>query len=123
MSETFTIGSGRFDLVINAGSTFPNAFADAEFFPTDNVGAPFSLTGWVAKLQIRETPDKPAVIDIEPTVDVATNSVKFSLSAEETADLVLPNYVWACELQQTSTGKVMTLARGLVEVAPQIVME
>lgn len=123
MSETFTIGSGRFDLVINAGSTFPNAFAEAEFFPTDNVGAPFSLTGWVAKLQIRETPDKPAVIDIEPTVDVATNSVKFSLSAEETADLVLPNYVWACELQNEETGKVMTLARGLVEVAPQIVME
>ena len=123
MSETFTIGSGRFDLVINAGSTFPNAFAEAEFFPTDNVGAPFSLTGWVAKLQIRETPDKPAVIDIEPTVDVTTSSVKFSLSAEETADLVLPNYVWACELQETATGKVMTLARGLVEVAPQIVME
>jgi len=123
MSETFTIGSGRFDLVINAGSTFPNVFQEAEFFPTDNVGAPFSLTGWVAKLQIRESPDKPAVIDIEPTVDETTNSVKFSLSAEETADLVLPNYVWACELEQTSTGKVMTLARGIVEVAPQIVME
>lgn len=123
MSESFVISNGRFDLVINAGSTWPNAFADAEFLPTDNTGAPFSLDGWVAKLQIRETPDQPAVLDIEPTVDVSNNSVKFSLSAEETADLVLPNYVWACELEQTSTGKVMTLARGLVEVAPQIVQD
>jgi hypothetical protein len=123
LSETFVISEGRFDLVINAGSTWPNAFQDAEFLPTDNLGAPFSLTGWVAKLQVRESPDKPAVLDIEPTVDVTNNSVKFSFTAEETADLVLPNYVWACELQETSTGKVITLARGLVEVAPQIVME
>lgn len=121
MSETFTITQGRFDLVVNAGSTFPNVFADAVFYPTDNVGAPFSLTGWTAKLQVRETPDKTAVIDIVPTVNPIENSVSFSLSAAQTALLTKASYVWACELTQTSTGKVMTLARGLVEVAPEIV--
>ena len=121
MSETFTISQGRFDLVINAGSTFPNAFENAVFYPTDNVGAPFSLTGWTAKLQIRETPHTSAHIDIIPTVNDTDNSVSFSLSAAQTALLTKASYVWACELTQTSTGKVMTLARGLVEVAPEIV--
>jgi hypothetical protein len=121
MSETFTISQGRFDLVVNAGSTFPNPFQDAIFYPTDNVGAPFSLTGWTAKLQIRETPASGPHIDIIPTVNTTDNFVSFSLSAAQTALLTKASYVWACELTQTSTGKVMTLARGLVEVSPEIV--
>lgn len=123
MSETFTIGSGRFDLVINAGSTFPNAFADAEFFPTNNLGQPFSLTDWNALLQIRDAVTGELALEVTPTVDDTTNSVKFSISAEDTALLTLPNYVWACELKQDVTGKVMTLARGLVHVEPEIVIE
>ena len=121
MSETFTITEGRFDLVVNAGSTWPNVFEPAVFYPTDQTGAPFSLTGWTAKLQIRETPHTSAHLDIIPTVNVTENSVSFSLSAAQTALLTKASYVWACELTQTSTGKVMTLARGLVEVAPEIV--
>ena len=121
MSETFTITEGRFDLVVNAGSTWPNALEPAVFYPTDQTGTPFSLTGWTAKLQIRETPHTSAHIDIIPTVNVTENSVSFSLSAAQTALLTKASYVWACELTQTSTGKVMTLARGLVEVAPEIV--
>lgn len=121
MSETFTITEGRFDLVVNAGSTWPNPFQPAVFYPTDNVGAPFSLTGWTAKLQIRETPHTSAHIDIIPTVNDTDNSVSFSLTAAQTALLTKASYVWACELTQTSSGKVMTLARGLVEVAPEIV--
>ena len=123
MSETFTISQGRFDLVVNAGSTFPNAFADAVFYPTDNVGAPFSLTGWTAKLQIRETAFADAILTITPTVNDTENFVSFSISAAQTATLVKASYLWACELTQTSTGKVMTLARGLVEVAPEIVKD
>jgi hypothetical protein len=96
-------------------------FEPAVFYPTDQTGAPFSLTGWTAKLQIRETPHTSAHIDVIPTVNVTDNSVSFSLSAAQTALLTKASYVWACELTQTSTGKVMTLARGLVEVAPEIV--
>jgi hypothetical protein len=121
MSETFVITEGRFDLVVNAGSTWPNVFNEATFYPTDQTGTPFSLTGWTAKLQIRETPHTSAHIDVIPTINVTDNSVSFSLSAAQTALLTKASYVWACELTQTSTGKVMTLARGLVEVAPEIV--
>jgi hypothetical protein len=121
LSETFTITEGRFDLVVNAGSTWPNPFQPAVFFPTDNLGAPFSLTGWTAKVQIRETAYSSAHIDIIPTIDVAANSVSFSLTPAQTSLLTKVAYVWGCELTQTSTGKVMTLARGTVEVLPEIV--
>jgi hypothetical protein len=121
MSETFTITEGRFDLVVNAGSTWPNAFEPAVFYPTDNVGAPFSLTGWTAKLQIRETPYTAAHLDIIPTVNDTDNSVSFSLTPAQTSLLTKVAYVWACELTETATGKVMTLARGKVEVTPEIV--
>jgi hypothetical protein len=123
MSETFVIGQGRFDLVITAGSTFPNAFADAEFLPTNNLGVPFSLTDWTALLQIRDAVTGELALEVTPTVDDTTNSVKFSISADDTALLVLPNYVWACELKQDVTDKVMTLARGLVHVEPEIVVD
>lgn len=123
MSETFPISSGRFDLLITAGSTFPNAFADAEFFPTDNNGQPFSLTDWRALLQIRDAATGELALEVTPTVDDVTNSVKFSISADDTALLVNPIYVWACELKQDHTHKVMTLARGLVHVEPEVVIE
>lgn len=121
MSETFVISEGRFDLAITAGSTFPNPFQPAVFYPTDNLGAPFSLTGWTAKIQFRETPFTAAHLDIVPTVDPSDNSVSFSLTPTQTSLFTKVAYVWACELTQTSTGKVMTLARGKVEVTPEIV--
>ena len=121
MSETYTITDGRFDLVILAGSTFPSVAGDCSFYPTDSDGVAFSLTGWTAKLQIRENPSVAAVIDITPTVNTSTNSVAFSLTPAQTSTLTKTDYVWALELTQTSTGKVLTLARGQVEVTPEIV--
>lgn len=121
MSETYTVTDGGFDLVILAGSTFPSVAGDCEFYPTDADGVAFSLTGWTAKMQIRENPSVAAIIDIVPTVNTATNSVAFSLTPAQTSLLVKTNYVWALELTQTSTGKVLTLARGQVEVTPEIV--
>ena len=121
MSETFTISEGRFDLVIQAGATWPNAFQPAVFYPTDNLGAPFSLTGWTAKVQFRETPFTTAHLDIIPTIDVAANSVSFSLTPTQTSLFTKVAYVWGCELTQTSTGKVILLASGKVEVSPEIV--
>jgi hypothetical protein len=121
LSETFTITDGRFDLAILAGSTFPSVAGDCEFYPTDSDGTAFPLTGWTAKLQIRENPSTTAIIDIVPTVNTTANSVGFSLTPAQTSLLVKTDYVWAIELTQTSTSKVMTLARGQVEVTPEIV--
>ena len=121
MSETFTITDGLFDLEVLAGSTFPSVAGDCSFYPTDVDGVAFSLTGWAARLQIRENPSIAAVIDMVPTVNTSDNSVAFSLTPAQTALLVKTDYVWALELSQTSTGKVLTLARGQVHVYPEIV--
>ena len=121
MSETFVISEGRFDLAINAGASWPNAFQPAVFYPTNNLGESFSLTGWTAKVQFRETPYTSAHLDIIPTVNDTENSVSFSLTAAQTSLFTKVAYVWACELTQTSTGKVIELARGKVEVTPEIV--
>ena len=121
MSETYTVTDGQFDLQILAGSTFPSVAGDCSFYPTDADGVAFALTGWTAKLQIRENPSTAAIIDIVPTVNTSTNSVAFSLTPTQTSLLTKTDYVWAIELTQTSTGKVLTLARGQVEVTPEIV--
>ena len=121
MSETFTITDGQFDLEVFAGSTFPSVAGDCSFYPTDSDGVAFTLSGWTAKLQVKENPSTAAIIDIVPTVNSSANFVSFSLTPTQTALLVKTDYVYALELTQTSTGKVMTLARGQVLVTPEIV--
>jgi len=54
-------------------------------------------------------------------MNTSDNSVAFSLTPAQTTSLTKTDYVWAIELTQTSTGKVLTLARGQVEVTPEIV--
>jgi hypothetical protein len=121
LSETYTITDGQFDLHVTAGSTFPSVYGDCSFYPTDSDGVAFALTGWTAKLQVKENPSTTALIDIVPTVNTSTNAVSFSFTPAQTATLTKTDYVWALELTQTSTSKVMTLARGQVEVTPEIV--
>jgi hypothetical protein len=121
VSETYTVTDGKFDLEVLAGSTFPSVAGDCSFYPTDADGVAFSLVGWTARLQIRENPSTAAILDINPTVNTSDNSVNFSLTPAQTALLVKTDYVWAVELTQTSTGKVLTLARGQVLVTPEIV--
>ena len=121
MSETYTVTDGKFDLEILAGSTFPSVAGDCSFYPTDADGVAFALTGFTAKLQIRENPSTAAIIDIIPTVNTSDNSVNFSLTPAQTSLLTKTDYVYAIELTQTSTSKVLTLARGQVLVTPEIV--
>jgi hypothetical protein len=121
VSETYTVTDGKFDLEILAGSTFPSVAGDCSFYPTDADGIAFSLTGYTAKLQVRENPSTAAILDVTPTVNTSDNSVSFSLTPTQTSLLVKTDYVWALELTQTSTSKVLTLARGQVLVTPEIV--
>jgi hypothetical protein len=121
VSETYTVTDGKFDLEILAGSTFPSVAGDCSFYPTDADGVAFSLTGYTAKLQVRENPSTAAIIDIVPTVNTSDNSVSFSLTPTQTSLLTKTDYVYAIELTQTSTSKVLTLARGQVLVTPEIV--
>lgn len=121
MSETFTVTDGQFNLEILAGSTFPSVAGDCSFYPTDADGVAFALTGYTAKLQVREQPSTSAIIDITPTVNTSDNSVSFSFTPVQTSLLTKTDYVYAIELTQTSTSKVLTLVRGQVLVTPEIV--
>ena len=121
MSETLTITDGSMDLNVLAGSTFPSVAGPVTFYPTDDTGVAFSLTGYTARLQVRENPGTTAIIDINPTVDTSANSVSFILTAAQTALLTKTDYVWAIELTKTATSEVLTLVRGQVNVTPEIV--
>jgi hypothetical protein len=121
VSDTYTITDGQFNLEILAGSTFPSVAGDCSFYPTDADDVAFALTGYTAKLQIREQPSTTAIVDIVPTVNTSDNSVSFSLTPTQTSLLTKTDYVYAIELTQTSTGKVLTLVRGQVLVTPEIV--
>ena len=121
MSETYTVTDGQFDLEVLAGSTFPSVAGDCSFYPTDADGVAFALTGYTAKLQVREQPSTSAIIDINPTVNTSDNSVSFSFTPTQTSLLTKTEYVYAIELTQTSTSKVLTLVRGQVLVTPEIV--
>ena len=121
MSETYTVTDGQFNLEILAGSTFPSIAGDCSFYPTDADGVAFSLTGYTARLQIRENPSTAALVDIVPTINTTDNSVNFSLTVAQTQTLTKTDYVYAIELTQTSTSKVLTLVRGQVFVSPEIV--
>ena len=121
MSETYTVTDGKFDLEIFAGSTFPSVAGDCSFYPTDADGVAFALTGYTARLQIRENPSTAALVDIVPTINTTDNSVNFSLTVAQTQTLTKTDYVYAIELTQTSTSKVLTLVRGQVFVSPEIV--
>lgn len=121
MSDTYTITDGQFNLEILAGSTFPSVAGDCSFYPTDADDVAFALTGYTAKLQIREQPSTTAIVDIVPTVNTSDNSVSFSLTPTQTSLLTKTDYVYAIELTQTSTSKVLTLVRGQVLVTPEIV--
>lgn len=121
MSETFTVTDGVFDLEILAGSTFPSIAGDCSFYPTDADGIAFALTGFTARMQIRENPSSAAILDINPTVNISDNSVAFSLTPTQTSLLTKTDYVYAIELTETASGKVLTLTRGQVLVTPEIV--
>lgn len=121
MSDTFTVTDGQFNLEIFAGSTFPSVVGDCSFYPTDINGVAFALTGFTAKLQVRENPSVAAVIDVVPTVNTSDNSISFSLTPAQTATLTKTDYVYAIELTETATSKVLTLVRGQVHVFPEIV--
>ena len=121
MSETFTVTDGLFDLEILAGSTFPSVAGDCSFYPTDVDGYAFSLVGYTARLQVRENPSSAAILDVNPTVNTSDNSVAFSLTPAQTSLLTKTDYVYAIELTETVSGKVLTLTRGQVLVTPEIV--
>jgi hypothetical protein len=102
-------------LYIEAGATFTRQF---EYLNDD--GTPFDLTGYSALLQIREAPEAALALEQVPAIDLATGTFSIEFSAEQTATLTLPAYVYAMELYAPD-GVVTRLVQGKVTVSPEVV--
>lgn len=102
-------------LHIDAGATFDSI--TLRYLQDDGV-TPVDLTGWTARVQVREhATDYDAVIDDVPVID--GNDVILEFTATQTAALTKSRYVWACEI--TDGDQVIRLAEGSVYVSLEIV--
>lgn len=102
-------------LYIEAGATWLRQF---EYVNDD--GTPFDLDGYAALLQIRETPEATLALEAVPVIDLPTATLSIEFSAEQTATLTLPAYVYAMELYAPD-GTVTRLVQGKVTVSPEVV--
>jgi len=108
--------AANYGLEIEAGATF-----SLEFEYKNDDGTLFDFTGWTAKAQIRQTPSSATALEITTSINTSTSVITISLTAVQTATLTATNYVWAMELTQTSTSKVVLLVEGGVVVSPEVV--
>ena len=108
--------AARYKISIDAGATF-----QVQFEYTNPDGSLFDLTGYTAKMQIRETVEGPLVKEIFPLIDVETATVSVELSAEETAELTAPEYVYAIEIYAPDQGPTIRLVEGGIDVSPEVV--
>jgi len=108
--------AANYGLEIEAGATF-----SLEFEYKNDDGTLFDFTGWTAKAQIRQTPSSATALEITTSINTSTSVITISLTAVQTATLTATNYVWAMELTQTSTSKVVRLVEGGVVVSPEVV--
>lgn len=104
------------NLSIDAGATYT-----VEFEYTNDDGSIFDLTGYTALMQIREMPSSPSyVIQVTPTITVATGIISVTLTAIQTATLTNSRYVYAIELNGAG-GYVIRAVEGIVTVSPEVV--
>ncbi len=108
--------AANYGLEIEAGATF-----SLEFEYKNDDGTLFDFTGWTAKAQIRQTPSSASAVEITTAINAATSVITISLTATQTSGLTFPNYVWAMELTETATARVIRLVEGAVRVSPEVV--
>lgn len=105
-----------YTLSIDAGATYTRQF---EYLNDD--GTPFDLTDYSALFQIRLKPNSALVLETIPTIDTETATVSLTLTAEETALLTEPGYVYGLELIHTTAEPVIRLVGGYVLVSAEVV--
>jgi hypothetical protein len=108
--------SAVYTLHIDAGATYSRSI---EYLNDD--GTPFDLDGFTALMQIRFKPDTDLVVETEPTIDVETGTISFTLTAEQTSLLTECQYVYAIELYAPGDEPTIRLIGGDVLTSPEVV--
>lgn len=107
----------RYDLTIEQGTTFRRVvdYRDAS-------GGPFDLTGWEARLQVRQVKPRGSVVTELTTAAGETVSLEpvegrvvVTLSSELTASMPAGNYAYHLDLVAPA-GDVIRILRGVVTV-------
>jgi hypothetical protein len=93
----------------------------------DGAGAPFNLTGWVARAQIRARADDPDPALAEWQISMASPTsgvLSLYLAPQDSADLGVLAAVWDLQLSQglsqSSTPTVVTIAAGTVNFTADV---
>lgn len=86
---------------------------------------PVDLTGYTAKMQIRETVDNPTVI-LELThlnggivIDATSHTITLTMTSAQTAAFTFPTAVYSLELTDTS-GNVITFIQGNLTLVAEV---
>jgi hypothetical protein len=107
----------KLDLNVDAGATFSQSIV---FRNPD--GSAYDLTGFTAKLQVRDRVDgATAVLDIVPALG-NDGSVTYGFTAAQTNALTKDQYVYALELYGPNN-LVIRLIEGFVNVSPRVVRD
>lgn len=106
----------RDDFKIYAGGDFTRIY---QYLDADN--DPVDLTGYTAKAQARRTPDSSVAGEVIPTIDYETSTITMFIPGAQTAALTDEHYLWAMELENSTTGGVEVFAYGVVSIVKEIV--
>lgn len=111
---------GDYDLIIYVGATFTRRVVWK-----DSLGALIDLTGYTARMQIRQSVRNPAILltltteNGGITLGGAAGTVDLLLTSTQTAALTARAGVYDIELID-STGVVTRLLQGAVEISPEV---
>jgi hypothetical protein len=108
-----------FDLTINQGETF-----NLTVTWTDSAGSPINLTGYTARLQVRETYSSTAtVVSLTSgagiTLGGAAGTIAIVIAASTTAALTAP-FSGVYDLELVNSSVVTRLLQGVAVVTPEV---
>lgn len=109
--------AATYDLLIEQGATF-----DQEFIWKDSTGTPIDLTGYTARMKIRQLKTDAEIISLTSSsgITIASGgSITILITATQTAALPTCRGRYDLELQD-STGVVTRLLQGDVEISAEV---
>lgn len=105
------------ELYVEAGATFQRGYVVTNL----EDGTNFNLTGFTAKVQVRETPTSALIFEVTPTITTATSTITMTFTATQTSLLTKTEYVWAMELTNATTALVIRAVEGRISNSLEIV--
>jgi hypothetical protein len=124
------MSAGRYDIILEQGATF-----DLPLTYRDPAGTPVDLTGYTARMQVREAPASSVLVEFnsdltangfifitgsaENREDGANGNIRILLSSANAA--ALPRFQGRYDLElEDATGYVIRLLEGQFRVEPEI---